>query len=95
MLWAPLFRASGKSRTSGNPLSRPIADAVEIAPALRSIPRPVPEPRSQGVPQTYALSHIEDCAAVYGLLIEKALRDEPVDSGFYFTENGVLEWDEL
>jgi len=23
------------------------------------------------------------------------LQDEPVDSGFYFTENGVLVWDEL
>lgn len=32
---------------------------------------------------------------MYRLLIEKALQDEPVDPGFYFAENGVLEWDQL
>lgn len=32
---------------------------------------------------------------MYRLLIEKALGDEPADSGFYFTENGVLNWDKF
>jgi hypothetical protein len=86
---------SGKSRTFGNPLSRQIVDTVKVAIKLGKLARPSPEPRSKDLPQTYALSHVEDCAAVYRLLIEKAWRDEPVDSGFYFTENGVLEWDGL